>query len=261
MSALLIGQAILTDLSVTEKLTLILLANNSNADTGQCNPSQGWLAARMGMERSSVNRIIKRLEKKGHITIHHQFRDPPAHSKNVKGSQRSNQYSVHPQIEEQCVVKSTPTGVFVETHRVCATGHTETEGETSLSKGRRMYDSWELPDEWAAWAKQERPDLNIEEVSKIFKDYYLGVSGKSGIKRDWQATWRNWVRRERKIEQRAGVATMKNDTSNWQRPPKSDENLMSFARLHGFSEPTIGTTFQQYRSKLIGEIQQRARSN
>jgi DNA-binding Lrp family transcriptional regulator len=259
MSSLLIGQAILTDLPATEKLTLILLANNSNADSGRCDPSQGWLAARMGMERSSVNRIIKRLEQKGHITIIHRFISPPAHSKKGKGSQRSNQYSVHPQIEDRCVVESTPTGVFVEQHRVCATGHTETEGETSLSKGRRMYDSWTLPDEWAAWAKGERPDLNIKEVSEIFRDYYLGVSGSKGIKRDWLATWRNWVRREKKIEQRVGVSTFKNDTSNWQRPPKNDDSLQAFARLHGFSDATVGATFQQYRSKLIGEIQQRSR--
>jgi hypothetical protein len=124
-----------------------------------------------------------------------------------------------------------------------------------------MFDSWTLPDDWAAWAKQERPDLNMKEVSEIFRDYYLGVSGSKGIKRDWLATWRNWVRRERKVEARVGVSTMKNDTSNWQRPPKNDDSLQAFARLHGFSYATVGVTFQQYRSKLIGEIQQRGRAN
>ena len=30
-----------------------------------------------------------------------------------------------------------------------------------------------------------------------FRDYWLGVSGSKGVKKDWLATWRNWLRRTR----------------------------------------------------------------
>ena len=254
MSVRLIAEAIETDLPPTEKLALILLANSSNADTGACFPSQRYVSERLGVTRETVNRIIKKLNRLGHLTIEHQF--------NEKGGQRSSQYHIHPR--GGCDTHITGGVIPVSQGGVMSTSHinrSKKQKSKPLASGTRMSDDWKLPSEWAAWAKEERPDLNIKEVSEIFRDYWLGVSGKSGIKRDWLATWRNWVRRERKVEQRVGVATMKNDTSNWQRPPKSDDSLMSFARLHGFSEPTVGATFQQYRSKLIGEIQQRARSH
>lgn len=35
-----------------------------------------------------------------------------------------------------------------------------------------------------------------ERESKKFVDYWLGVPGEKGVKLDWPATWRNWVRRK-----------------------------------------------------------------
>jgi len=34
-------------------------------------------------------------------------------------------------------------------------------------------------------------------VSEQFRDYWLAKSGADACKADWEATWRNWVRRER----------------------------------------------------------------
>ena len=34
----------------------------------------------------------------------------------------------------------------------------------------------------------------VREAAK-FADYWRGVPGQKGVKRDWDATWRNWVRR------------------------------------------------------------------
>ena len=30
-----------------------------------------------------------------------------------------------------------------------------------------------------------------------FRDYWRGVAGKAGVKLDWEATWRNWVRSQK----------------------------------------------------------------
>lgn len=41
-----------------------------------------------------------------------------------------------------------------------------------------------------------------------FRDYWQARAGKEGVKLDWQATWRNWVRRsieEGRYTKKAGV--------------------------------------------------------
>lgn len=65
-------------------------------------------------------------------------------------------------------------------------------------KSSRLASDWELPDEWAIWAKQERSDLNPNAIANKFRDYWCGVPGAKGRKLDWFATWRNFVRAERK---------------------------------------------------------------
>lgn len=51
-----------------------------------------------------------------------------------------------------------------------------------------------LPDEWKAFAEQEEPDLDPYRLFDNFKDYWTSVSGAKAIKKDWTATWRNFVR-------------------------------------------------------------------
>jgi uncharacterized protein YdaU (DUF1376 family) len=64
--------------------------------------------------------------------------------------------------------------------------------------GSRLPADWSMPDEWAEFCKTERPDLIPSEVACRFADYWHGVAGAKGRKADWLATWRNWVRAEKK---------------------------------------------------------------
>lgn len=69
--------------------------------------------------------------------------------------------------------------------------------KSKQANGTRLPDDWELPNEWAEWAKAERPDLNPADVAAVFADHWRAKPGKDGRKTDWLATWRNWVRKER----------------------------------------------------------------
>lgn len=51
-----------------------------------------------------------------------------------------------------------------------------------------------LPDDWKAFAEAEEPDLDPYRLFDNFKDYWTSVSGAKAIKKDWTATWRNFVR-------------------------------------------------------------------
>ena len=77
----------------------------------------------------------------------------------------------------------------------------ETEKETEVekkrgTKGSRLSTDFELPETWTEFCKTERPDLNPQKVFDSFKDYWVAKAGSQGVKLDWQATWRNWVRNQ-----------------------------------------------------------------
>jgi len=61
-------------------------------------------------------------------------------------------------------------------------------------RGSRLAQDWFLPKPWGEWAQTERPDLNTRQTAEQFKDYWIAQAGQKGVKLDWAATWRNWVR-------------------------------------------------------------------
>lgn len=79
-----------------------------------------------------------------------------------------------------------------------STSHTTTkELAAKAAPATRLSEDWQLPDDWAIWAKQERPDLNPNKVADSFKDYWIAQPSAKGKKTNWQATWRNWVRNQK----------------------------------------------------------------
>jgi hypothetical protein len=79
---------------------------------------------------------------------------------------------------------------------------TETEGETEKRqkkqpRGARLPADWVPSEELIAFCKTERPDLNPAAVADRFRDFWIAQPGTKGVKLDWDATWRNWVRNEK----------------------------------------------------------------
>ncbi|WP_208436961.1 YdaU family protein [Bartonella taylorii] len=84
--------------------------------------------------------------------------------------------------------------------------------ETTISKGA-IPKGHRLPSDWQADINAAISEgLNEEQArwqEKKFRDYWHAKSGKEALKVDWQATWRNWFRREieRIKEQQEKLAT------------------------------------------------------
>jgi len=74
------------------------------------------------------------------------------------------------------------------------------------TRGSRLSADWVLPKEWADWAKQERPDLDLWSVGEQFRDYWSAKAGSGSTKLDWQATWRNWVRNQKQAFKQVDIA-------------------------------------------------------
>ena len=73
---------------------------------------------------------------------------------------------------------------------------TKTEKSRTATRGSRLPANWVPNKELAEWSKAERPDLDLRKVLEEFRDYWTSVAGSKGVKLDWDATWRNWVRKQ-----------------------------------------------------------------
>jgi hypothetical protein len=63
-------------------------------------------------------------------------------------------------------------------------------------RGTRIPDPFPITAEMVAWARENAPGIDHRAVTERFVDYWRGISGTKGVKADWEATWRNWLRRE-----------------------------------------------------------------
>lgn len=65
-------------------------------------------------------------------------------------------------------------------------------------RGTRLPENWQPPIETNNNLGEKYPHVDLDEELEIFRDYWAAKTGKDAVKRDWVATWRNWVRRTSK---------------------------------------------------------------
>lgn len=88
---------------------------------------------------------------------------------------------------------SLPAQAPWETDHLTNDGKKVEKPKKTVDRGSRLTIT-ELPDDWKAFAEQEEPDLDPKRLFENFKDYWNGLSGAKAIKKDWNGTWRNFVR-------------------------------------------------------------------
>ena len=71
------------------------------------------------------------------------------------------------------------------------------EPKEKKQRGSRLPTDFLMPDDWFDFCRQERPDLTPDKVFDSFKDFWIAKAGAGGVKLDWLATWRNWVRNQK----------------------------------------------------------------
>lgn len=63
------------------------------------------------------------------------------------------------------------------------------------NRGARITPDWSPSDAERAFAKQEGfSDWEIQRETQKFRDYWTACAGAKGVKLDWSATWRQWIR-------------------------------------------------------------------
>jgi uncharacterized protein YdaU (DUF1376 family) len=68
--------------------------------------------------------------------------------------------------------------------------HNQNQKETELIYRRKQQRGTRLPEDW-------KPKEHLDRMDEFdaFRDYWIAVPGQRGVKLDWDATWRNWIRR------------------------------------------------------------------
>ncbi|QQP86917.1 hypothetical protein [Entomomonas asaccharolytica] len=68
------------------------------------------------------------------------------------------------------------------------------------NRGSRLPDDFVMPNDWLTIGKDLRSELSEHEIrlsADKFIDYWHSATGARATKRDWLATWRNWIRDHR----------------------------------------------------------------
>lgn len=77
----------------------------------------------------------------------------------------------------------------------------DSQDQVPPDRATRLPKAWTLPEDWQAWAlafaAEQGWQLTPRQVqlrADTFRDYWHGKGGREGVKLDWLATWRNWIR-------------------------------------------------------------------
>ncbi|RJO72831.1 MAG: DUF1376 domain-containing protein [Myxococcales bacterium] len=62
-------------------------------------------------------------------------------------------------------------------------------------RGSRLPDGWQPSPELLAWANTECPIVDCVYETEKFTDFWRSQAGAKARKTDWDATWRNWMRK------------------------------------------------------------------
>ena len=66
---------------------------------------------------------------------------------------------------------------------------------TNRARGSRLPADWMPPPDVVAQMRSDHPHVDLKAEHEKFVDYWQGKAGRDARKADWDATWRNWIRR------------------------------------------------------------------
>lgn len=191
------------------KAVLISLADNAN-DSGECWPSIAHICERTCLGKTAVINAIKWLEEAGVVLAD-------------RSNGRHSRYAIDLQALEQGVLfgnepvrlpnryakQTGPSGgpnrsaTRTAPVRQADTNRQEPSrtknsraGASSAKRGCRLPTDWQPTSDDLAFAVDRLGQQTDDEIDK-FRDHWKAAPGSKGVKLDWDATFRNWIRNAR----------------------------------------------------------------
>ena len=110
-------------------------------------------------------------------------------------------------------------GMLSNNHKPITNNH---KPSNTATRGSRLPTDWKPNADLAEWSKAERPDLDLRKVFAEFKDYWSSIPGSKGVRLDWDATWRNWIRKQTAAKQT--YAQVAADVARTTTPPPANQD-------------------------------------
>ncbi|SIO58334.1 Helix-turn-helix domain-containing protein [Paraburkholderia phenazinium] len=225
------NQAWRTSLATGPKFVLVAICDTAN-DEGVCWPSVATISARTSMGERTVQRHLEDLEKAGLVTrtfrrgrstnyLVHEGKFPyktPAklappqdiHPRQIGTPAKLATTPVNDDVAPPPNSTETPAKLAPRTTSNLKKNHQGTGAPPkdvpavmvepkASARGARLPKDWILSRSLGLWAATEQPTWTPEHIRKVaaaFKDHWIAQPGVKGRKTDWDATWRNWVRKE-----------------------------------------------------------------
>ena len=202
-----------SDLSFTEKGVALAALSFRNSKTGQCTPAvesddpeKRTLCSKTGLTRICIRKALKALEAKGVITLKKHSAKPSGITfiLGITGNEVTRNEVTGNEVTPLPVTTLPPTRNDVTPNKEVIKkiikkedAHACASATPEGKKGSRITFT-ELTPELREQAIKVRPDLSPDQIAfefDCFLDYWRAKAGAGAVKRDWPATWRNWIRR------------------------------------------------------------------
>ncbi len=190
----------------TDRLVLLAIADCANDAGADAYPSMAALTKKTGLHERSVQRSLARLVAIGELVVQpnagprgcNRYRLPLTPGA-VPPRQSATPADDHP-------AERHPPGTVPPNPRQSATPtpgtpppepsvtHQRTTREPSR-KGTRLPDDFAITPSMRKWALANVPQLANSRETEKFRNHWAAASGRTAVKVDWAAAWRNWMLR------------------------------------------------------------------
>ena len=236
------------DLEHAEFRILTLLLSYADRECRNAFPGNARLARDMGIKDvRRVIRVLRALEEKGYIAesvSHSRTRSwaltlpaNPGHGDQGKGGHGDHGgdgHGDHPTTtEDQVLTLRSP--VVASRVRADAPAHARgaDQAEPKAKRGTRLPADFIPSEKSRKTILTESPTLDLRREHAKFVDHWAAAPGQRGVKLDWDATWRNWMRK---------AAEQKQPRANGAPARRQQETDDLFARAMARAEAADETT-------------------
>jgi hypothetical protein len=212
MSVTVMAWAWKQDLTSTEKIVLVALADRAD-DDGLCWPGHKSLSTKCGLNRRTIVRVVDRLANKGLISIERRHRED--------GSLMSNRYVLHvndmvqgdeaPPRDRGSPPSDTvsPPPSDTESHHDTSVFDTSVDPPPKnappvVSKPKKerthatkLSETWRPDEQNCQYARTLGfSDEQIAGLADDFREHFANGNGRDKTRLSWRQTWQTWCRRD-----------------------------------------------------------------
>lgn len=236
-------------LSPSEKLVLLSLANYANKED-RCWPRQDSIAEETELSSRTVWAALKSLADKGVIQREARKRSDGTRTTdvftlNMDGDPvaiASNSSRNPCEVQSQPLRKPVATVATLTTFEPSIEPSIDEPLEAALAaapphrppkRGTRLPEDWQPNPDDIAFAQPHLTGHEIANEAARFRDYWIAKAGAGGVKLDWSAVWRNWIRSncDRTRRDRERVASRPAFTGGGRQGPTDFAEIVARRRL------------------------------